>query len=630
MGARLAHRGPDDSGIWWDQSRRVGLSHRRLSIVDLTAAGRQPMASGSGRFVIAFNGEIYNAQDLRGQLERRAVQQWRGQSDTEVALAAFEAWGIDGALERFRGMFAMALLDVHGGALHLIRDHAGKKPLYYGWVGGVFAFASELAGLAPLAGGRMGVDPSALVSLLDLGYIPSTQCIHPGVHKVQAGEIASIRLDGLAMNGMPSRERWWDAAGVAQKCAAQGLVASGRSLLDGLEQVMTRAVAMRLRADVPVGAFLSGGVDSAIVVALMAREMSSRLETFTVAFDDSAFDESAAAARVAAAVGASHNVLRLDEGRAQEVASDLATIYDEPFADSSQIPLVALSRFARQGVAVALCGDGGDELLGGYDRYVAGPRIWRAIRFMPQPIRAALAASARGCAAHSWSRALAGMVALGKARRGRMGEKLERLGAALESRSLAQLVWSLESIGNPAGGLVAGSKWSAPAERPQFATGSRDDLALAMMQHDFREYLCDDLLVKVDRASMSVALEVRSPFLDRDVVEWCWRLPASARIMGTRGKVLARQLADRLVPGEHAHAPKMGLGVPLAAWLRGGLRDWAQDLLSIDRLKHDGHFNPSRVRELWEAFLDPRTPSSHLAHHRIWAILMFQSWNDRR
>lgn len=627
MGQLLAHRGPDDSGVWWDSARKIGFSHRRLSIVDLTEAGHQPMASTSGRFMLVFNGEIYNALDLRAQLERREAMVWRGHSDTEVMLAAIEAWGIVEAIGKFRGMFALGLFDTKTDTLHLARDLVGKKPLYYGWAGGTFAFASELRALRPLVGGPMGIDRDALSSFVELGYIPGSQCIHPNIYKVPPGTIASITLREAASLEMPTTQLWWDATKRASAARESQIVGSDCSLVDGMEQVLTRAVSARMVGDVPLGAFLSGGVDSALIAATMARVSKSPIQTFTVGFDDPAFDESDSAAALAEAIGSVHTAIRLTARDALGIVPDLAGIFDEPFADSSQIPMVLLSRVVRKHITVALSGDGGDELFGGYDRYLIAPQLWRRLAIAPASIRRALAATTRACA-HSRLQAwlIRGMLPM-SLRSPRMGEKLERLAAAIGADSFARSCAALDQLGPSLPSLVlggcAGGRWT------EGAIADGNDLALAMMQRDFHHYLPDDLLVKVDRASMSVGLEVRSPFLDQEMVEWAWRVPTRAKIRGSHGKWISHQLAQRIVPGGFAPRPKSGFAVPIANWLRGDLRDWARDLLSPQRIRNNGFFDAACVQKLWDSFETQRGIQRHTAHHRIWALLMFQSWHER-
>ncbi len=609
MASSLSHRGPDDSGVWWDEHLRVGFSHRRLSIIDLTSAGHQPMVSASGRFTIVFNGEIYNAGELRGELDARVRIAWRGRSDTEMMLEAIDAWGVAEAARKFNGMFAFAVWDKQAQTLHLVRDPMGKKPLYYGWIGRVFAFASELKGIAPVSSGALDVDRSALAAYLRLGHVPGSQCIHPNLRKLPAGQIASMQVRAEC-GTQPTIATFWSANDRAQACEAHLLVETDSALIDQLQTHLHSAVSRRMISDVPLGAFLSGGVDSALVVALMSRASSSRIKTFTIGFDNAAYDESARARATARALGTDHTEVVATARDAMAIIPRLCNIYDEPFADSSQIPTVMLSELTRSKVTVALSGDGADELLGGYDRYLVAPRMFAKLRFQPMFIRRFMANCLSMVAGRSGSR---------------LHEKLDRVASIIALSDFESVYRALSSSGEGAEILVIGAGGEQESHLKRWH-GDAQSIASKMMHRDFVSYLVDDLLVKVDRASMSVGLEVRSPYLDREFVEWSWRVPMSAKIRGGRGKWISYQLANRLVPGGFPNQPKLGFGVPIAAWLRTDLRDWAEDLLDERRLARDGFFHPKETRARWEAFLAGREIDRHL----IWAVLMFQSWNAAR
>lgn len=630
MALRLAHRGPDDSGVWWDENRRIGFAHRRLSIIDLSPAGHQPMASASGRFMLVFNGEIYNANTLRAELDSRSRIAWRGRSDTEVMLAAFDAWGVIEATRKFDGMFAFALYDFEAETLFMARDPVGKKPLYYGWVGESFVFASELKALRPMYGGPMEVDRDALAEFLRLGHVPGSQCIHPNLRKLQGGQVASMALNAVAIGAKATITTYWNANDLARDAAASPMLEGDEALVTQLQSYLERTVSRRMISDVPIGVFLSGGVDSALVAAIMSRACHSPIETFTIGFSDANYDESDRARATAKALGTNHTEVRVTEKDAMGVIPRLAKIYDEPFADSSQIPTVLLCELAHSKVSVALSGDGADELLGGYDRYRIAPRILSFFRRCPRFLRRYVA----DISCFASSRRAGGVLAadafqslLPKSfRTVRLSDKMSRLASVLAHQSPGGLYRSLASVGEGGDRLVVGSSNGRKFVDEESWPTDADGIAEQMMHRDFTSYLVDDILVKVDRASMSVGLEVRSPFLDREFVEWAWHLPMSAKIRGSRGKWISYELAKRLIPGGFSSQPKMGFGVPIANWLRGDLRDWAEDLLDARRLSSEGYLDPQETRARWDAFLKGR----HDERHLIWALLMFQSWNAQR
>jgi asparagine synthase (glutamine-hydrolysing) len=643
MSAPLAHRGPDDEGIAWDERSRVGLAHRRLSIIDLSAAGHQPMVSASGRHTLVFNGEIYNAPELRRDLDRLTSPAWRGRSDSEVMLAAIDRWGCLEAVRQFNGMFAFAVFDQERRVLTLARDGVGKKPLVMGWFGGVFAFASELSALRALARvlqvGALEVDPAAVDELLRHGCIGGSRTIHSGIKRLAPGSTLSIVCSPeLAVGATPTPHSFWSAREQMRQRRMQPLRLDDPSLLLDVERVLDGAVARRLASDVPLGGFLSGGVDSAIVVALMARHAHARVQSFTIGFDSPEYDESDAARATAQAIGTEHTSAVVTERDALEIVPRLQAIYDEPFADSSQVPTLLLCALARAHVRVALSGDGADELFGGYDRYAVAPQIRRFAQALPAPMRH-LAASVLRAAARIAPDELARLLARAAFSRDaiRPREKAERAAALLTARTSEEFEAAFAQRGARPSGLILGLPTpvrdrDAPVTAiggdatgdKSIAQGATGDSAVAqsMMDRDFCAYLVDDLLVKVDRASMSMALEVRSPFLDREVAEFAWGVPMSAKIRNGEGKWLLRQLADRLVPGGFLDRPKMGFGAPIHRWLRGALRPWAEDLLSDACLSHDPHINAVAARAHWRAFLGGATEH----RHTIWALLMYRSW----
>jgi asparagine synthase (glutamine-hydrolysing) len=655
----LRHRGPDDAGVWVDAPAGLALAHRRLAIVDLSAAGHQPMASASGRWVIAFNGEIYNHMALRAELAAAgAAPAWRGHSDTETLLAGFEHWGVTGTLGRCVGMFALALWDKHTRTLALARDRLGEKPLYCGWVGGRLAFGSELKALRALPGFANPVSRPALALMLRLGYVPAPLSIHEGIYKLPPGTWLSVKP---GQTGLPAPQRYWQLADAVAAGRAQP-VADDATAVRLLEEHLQEAVRLQSLADVPLGAFLSGGVDSSTIVALMQAQSSRPVQTYTVGFEEAGFDESAHAAAVAAHLGTQHTALRVTAAQTRDVIPLLPAMYDEPFADSSQIPTHLVCRAARQQVTVALSGDAGDELFGGYNRYFWGPRVWDKLAWMPAPLRRGLGHAVQAVPPAAWE------VLGGPAGVSRLGDKAHKLAASLGSvRDLDDLYWGLVTewpagedlvlgVGGAGGGRADGaggaggagpltseggcesaggaSGVAAPwADDPAWRLGplpdgwaqppeALSDARERMMYRDALTYLPDDILCKVDRAAMACSLETRVPFLDHRVVELAWRLPVHMKVRGGVGKWALRQVLYKYVPRELIERPKAGFGIPVGQWLRGPLRDWAEDLLSEPRLRAEGYLHPAPIRRAWAQHLSGR----HDWTVRLWGVLMFQAW----
>ena len=641
MADGLLHRGPDDSGVWVDESTGIALGHRRLSIVDLSPSGHQPMASSGGRYVIAFNGEVYNHQALRTELQAAAAAPvaWRGHSDTETLLAAFEHWGVEPTLQKAVGMFAIALWDTREQCLHLARDRFGEKPLFYGWAGEgesrAFVFGSELKALRAYPGFANPVCREALAQYLRFMYVPAPRSIYQGVFKLEPGCLLTVRgappaqapaqplRPGNAHSSVSVR-RWWALADAVAAGAHNPITheAEGLALLTSALQ---DAVRLQSLADVPLGAFLSGGVDSSLIVALMqtqARQSgSSPVKTFTVGFDEAGFDESPHARAVAKHLGTEHHEMRVSAHMAQEVIPALPQMYDEPFADSSQIPTHLVCKAARQHVTVALSGDAGDELFGGYNRYFWGPRIWKRLAWLPYPARQALSAALTALPASGWD----GLAKpLGVAR---PGEKLHKLARAMRGvHGLDDLYRNLVSEWQDPAQLVKGA--AGPVIEPASlladalpAQGAETG-PLRMMYRDSMSYLPDDILCKVDRAAMAVSLETRVPFLDHRVVELAWRLPLNMKIRGNESKWALRQVLYQHVPRELIERPKAGFAMPIGPWLRGPLREWADALLSPKRLQAEGFFHPEPIQQRWAEHTSGR--ANHTAS--LWAVLMFQAW----
>lgn len=620
MADTLLHRGPDDAGAWSDPDAGIALGHRRLSIIDLSPEGHQPMASPSGRYVIAFNGEIYNFEALRKELPGVA---WRGHSDTEVMLAAVDRWGVTGALERFNGMFSFALWDREERAVHLARDRLGEKPLYYGWVGDTFLFGSELKALRAHPAWRAEINRDALAVYLRHDYVPSPYSIYTGISKLPAAHYLRVTASD---SGEAESQPYWNMRDVAERGAANPLRVSDEAAVDELDTLLREAVQMRTVADVPVGVFLSGGVDSSTVVALMQAQSPRPIKSFSIGFHEADYNEAPHARAVAAHLGTDHTELYVTPAEAMAVIPSLPHVYDEPFADSSQIPTILVSQLARRQVTVTLSGDGGDELFCGYVRYFWGRRIWNKIGGIPTSFRRAVAGALTAFSPQTWS-ALTGTVArfMPSTAVGEMtGDRIHKMAEVLSVPNADVMYHGLSSHWNNPAAVVARSRepltvLTDPARRPAL-----DDFTHRMMYFDAASYLPDDILVKVDRASMSVSLEARVPLLDHRVVEFSWRVPLSMKIRGDQGKWLLRQVLYRYVPRELIERPKMGFGVPIDKWLRGSLRDWAEALLEEKRLRDEGYFDPAPIRQKWAEHLS----GARNWQYWLWDILMFQAWLD--
>ena len=616
MNDALRHRGPDDDGVWTDGQAGVALLHRRLSIIDLSPAGHQPMTSADGRYVITYNGEIYNFRALRSELEGRGVS-FRGHSDTEVMLEAFAVDGIAATVKRLIGMFTIGIWDRRERVLTLVRDRLGIKPLYWAKFDSLFLFGSELKALRAHPGWTPRTDRAAVASYMRHSYIPAPHTIYQGVHKLEPGTILT-----LPWEGEPQIARFWDARTIARQGLAAPIQGSDGELTDELEARLQDAVKCRMIADVPLGAFLSGGVDSSTVAALMQSAHSGRVKTFTIGFDIPSFDEAAHAAAVARHLGTDHTELTVTAGQALDVIPRLPDMYDEPFADSSQIPTHLVSAMTRQHVTVALSGDGGDELFAGYNRYRLASRRWGGLALLPRPLRHGLATAIGGISPDRWSRLLSILPA--GVRPSQIGDKLHKLAAVLALpdgiAAYRRLVtqWEPEEV-MPGSQEYKGVLWDSalPKEIP--------DVLDQMQLLDLITYLPDDILTKVDRASMAVALEARVPLLDHRVVEFAWRLPHAVKIRGNTGKWLLREVLYRHVPKTLIDRPKMGFSIPLGAWLRSPLRDWAETFLDERRLREAGLLDAARVRDYWQQHLHGGRNWEHL----IWNVLMLETWRER-
>lgn len=620
----VVHRGPDDGGVWVDDRAGVALGNRRLAIVGLGPGGHQPMASASGRWVVTFNGEVYNFSSLRRRLEAQGVR-LRGGSDTEVLIEAVERWGLEEALDASEGMFAMAAWDARDKELHLVRDRLGEKPLYFGWVGRCFAFASELKSLRCLPDFAPRLDRGAVALFLRHNCVPAPRSAYVGVAKVEPGQLMTIG-PGSRPGDEPVSRRYWSARSVVEQARHHPLSGSPAALADRVEATLDEAVAARMVADVPVGAFLSGGVDSSLVVALMGRHSDRPVKTFTVGFADHAFDESADAAAVAAHLGTDHSTLTVTDKEALEVIAELPTIWDEPFADSSQIPTLLVSRLARSAVTVSLSGDGGDELFGGYNRHAWLERLWRRSAWLPAPGRRAVGRAV--------ARVPPGVVD-GAARltgalptRWRVRNpaiKLTKVGKVLAADTVEGAYLALVSHWPDPEALVIGAGAVATLAADPSSWADLGGVTEQMLWLDLVGYLPDDILVKLDRASMSASLEGRVPFLDRRVVELAWSLPMDVKVRDGVTKWILREVLYRHVPAALVERPKMGFGLPIGPWLRGPLRPWAEELLAERRLRDGGVIDPLPVRRAWHQHLSGRRDLGY----ELWDVLSLQAWLDR-
>ncbi len=635
MTQRLHSRGPDAEGLWVDDG--IGLGHRRLSILELSDAGAQPMQSPDYRFILAYNGEIYNHLDIREALEGEgAAPSWMGNSDTETLLAGICHWGLDETLKQVKGMFALALWDRAEKRLSLARDRMGEKPLYWGWAGQDLVFGSELKALHAHPACPQEICRAALAQYLRFLYIPEPRTIHPGLYKLEPGTVLSVEQTvpafppsaplrpGDRHEGLHIRRYWSLNAEI--EVGARNQIADDVSAIAELEETLARVIKRQMLSDVPLGAFLSGGVDSSTIAAVMQLHSVSPIKTFTIGFEQAAYDESHHAAAVAEHLGTDHTRLMVTDEQVREVIPYLPEMYDEPFADSSQIPTHLLCRAAREQVTVALSGDAGDELFGGYNRYLYGPALWRKMSRIPAPMRRITGEIACRLPEAVWDRAGAVYNRLKPGSEGiaSLGTKAHRFGERLrDTHSLQDLY-----LGAASTWLIPDSLLREAVAEPASALSDPlplDDLsdpAAWMMAQDLRSYLPGDILCKVDRAAMNVSLETRVPFLDPDVVRLAMRLPLGMKIRDGQGKWALRKVLYKLVPRDLIERPKAGFAVPIGPWLRGPLRDWGEDLLSEQRLLQDGIFDPKIVRQAWHEHLSGRRDRMP----QLWAILMFQAW----
>jgi len=618
MRDRMIPRGPDGAGVWIDPGAGVALGHRRLAIIDLTETGAQPMVSCSRRYVITFNGEIYNFPEIRRELEGRGVR-FRSTSDTEVMLESFEQWGIQGALERFVGMFAFALWDCQERALILARDRLGEKPLYYGWAGSALVFGSTLEALAAHPDWRGEIDRDALALYFQLQYVPCPWSIYRGIRKLPPATFLRLRLRDLRTGQLPDPTPYWSLRQVAESGCADPFRGTDSEAIDHLEILLKQSVAGQMLSDVPLGALLSGGVDSSAVVALMQTQSQRPVRTFTIGFDSSAYDESRFAARIARHLSTDHTEIRVTPADAMTVIPKMPELYDEPFADQSQIPTCVVAQLARRHVTVCLSGDGGDELFCGYNRHLQLRRLWSAVGPLPRPLRRGIAALLAAAPSGFYQ------FALKDRRHGVLADQVQKLATILSLGGPEDMYQRLAVLWDRPERIVRDA-----TARPTLITDRRGwpDLPGVMdrlMYVEAMTSLPDNMMVKLDRAAGGASLETRVPMLDHRIVEFSWRLPFRYKVRDGVGKWILRQVLYRRVPRAMVERPKSGFDAPIDEWLRGPLRDWAEDLLAPGRLARDGYLDPDPIVKRWQEHVSGRQKWQY----HLWAVLMFQAWMDR-
>lgn len=620
MADQLSHRGPDDEGLWLDDETGLALAHRRLSIIDPSPAGHQPMVSPCGRYVLIYNGEIYNHQNLRTELEVNGGNfDWRGHSDSETLLASLLYWGVEDGLKHLNGMFAFALWDKAERVLFLARDRIGEKPLYYGCSRGSFLFGSELKSFTVHPQWTGEIDRDSLTLYMRHKYVPAPRSIYRGICKLQPAHYVVVREKGKSLS---EPQCYWNLGEIAEAGSADNCDGA-IELIDELDLLLRDAVKRRMAADVPLGAFLSGGFDSTVVAALMQTQSQKPIKTFTIGFHEKKYDEAAHARAVANHLGTNHTELYVSPEEAMAVIPGLPVTWDEPFSDSSQIPVFLVSQLARKHVTVSLSGDGGDELFCGYKRYIQGFQTWRMLRLCPFPLRQLLGKFIHAIPSNRFERLLAHLSE--RIQVSHLRDRLDKIAGIVQERTEMSYYHRMVSHSKNPAGLVLGGRelqtiFSMPEQLPKLP-GMRE----RMMYIDSMTYLPDDILTKVDRASMAVSLEARVPLLDHRVVEFASKVPISCKFRDGKGKWLLREVLNRYVPQELMDRPKMGFKVPIEHWLRGPLRDWAEAQLSEKRLREEGFLNPEPIREMWREYIS----NKRRYHYHLWDVLMFQSWLEQ-
>ena len=618
MAKAINHRGPDDRGTWFDEDEGIGLAHARLSILDLSSAGHQPMHSVSKNFVLVFNGEIYNHKALRSELELIAQRNWLGHSDTETLLVAIDHWGLEKTLKKAKGMFAIALWDKRNKNLSLACDRIGEKPLYYGWVNGQFVFASELKSIKKFPEFKNSIDRNSLALFLRFNSIPAPHSIYQDIYKLEPGQIIQLNAESKKIK----KFNFWSTEEVYNKGNLSQISGTPEEIVDQLEVVLSKAVSSQMQSDVPLGAFLSGGIDSSTIVALMQSQSASQVNTFTIGFNAKEYDEAKHARMVANHIGTNHFEMYVSDRDALDIIPSLPNIYDEPFADSSQIPTYLVSKFAKQQVTVALSGDAGDELFGGYNRYIFAEKMFSKIMKGPISIRQLISSAILTMTEEKWNTLLNNFLS---ERFADIGHKLHKVANVLPSKSIRDMHFKLVSqIHNPLDWLLNANEYKTPLNDDTERFVELNPIE-QIMAYDLITYLPTDILTKVDRAAMAVSLETRVPFLDPNVIEFSASLPMEFKIRNGVTKWALREVLYKHVPKDLIERPKMGFGVPLAEWLRGPLQDWAESLLDEKRLHQEGFFDVEFVRNKWLEHLSGKQNWQH----QLWNVLMFQAWLEK-
>ncbi len=627
MNSAISHRGPDNNGTWSNENLGLVLGHQRLSIIDLSKAGNQPMRSNSGRYILTYNGEIYNHLKIRTELEKNNSNlKWRGYSDTETLLEAIDFWGVENTLNKIDGMFAFGLWDQKSHCLTLARDRVGEKPLYYGYQGEgngkVFLFGSELKALKAHPEFRGEIDRNVIALQLRHNCIPAPYSIYKDIYKLTPGHYLQIKENNLKKNFLPKSKSYWSLIENVIYGDNNQLSLNEKDIQKDLEKHLKSSVQKQMISDVPLGAFLSGGIDSSTIVALMQLQSKDPIKTFTIGFSENDYSEAIYAKKIAKHLGTDHTELYVSPKNALEVIPKLSTIYDEPFSDSSQVPTFLVSQLAKQHVKVALSGDGGDELFCGYNRYIISKRFSNLFRFMPLSFRKLLSLGTKSISSQNWKK-ISKFIPKFK-QYTNFGDQMYKGANVLNAKTMYQLYYMLCSHWQNPEQVIMNIK-----EPGTFLTEFKPnleklDIQQQMMALDSITYLPDDILVKIDRAAMASSLETRVPFLDHKLIEYVWRIPHSFKLRQGTGKWILRQILNQYVPKNLTERPKMGFGVPLCEWLRGPLKDWAENLLNEKRLKQEGYFNPKLIRDKWEEHIHGKENWQY----ELWDILMFQAWVD--
>ena len=617
MSNAITSRGPDDSGVWVDGRAGIALSHRRLAVIDLSPAGHQPMMSASGRYIIVFNGEIYNHQEIRGELCDN-MYHWNGHSDTETLLNAVEVWGVESTLKRCEGMFAFAVWDRKKSTLILARDRLGEKPLYYGWQGNSFLFASDLNALKKHPDFIWEIDRESLALLVQYNYIPAPHSIYSGIKKLLPGKMVSVSLDKQKLE----QNYYWNFKESVESSIKDPFIGSFDEAVNELENILSNTISKQMFSDVPIGAFLSGGVDSSAIVALMQKVNQHPVKTFTIGFNEGVHNEAIYAKAVASHLGTDHTELYVTPQHALGVIPKLHQIYSEPFADSSQIPTFLVSELARQDVTVALSGDGGDELFAGYNRYIMSHKMWGGLSNIPLALRVNLSRLILSIKPDYFE--VLNKVFSQNSSLANFGSKIHKGAGVIGAKSAEDLYSLLVSHWRDEHEVVIGMQHSVKHDRP---TGllEKEHFVHKMMMMDMQTYLPDDILCKVDRAAMANSLETRVPLLSHKIVEFAWKLPLEMKLNSGQGKRVLREVLYKYAPKKLIERPKTGFAIPIAEWLRGTLRNWAEELLDESRIVQDGFFNYEPIQKKWQEHLSGKKDWSS----NLWSILMFQEWYEQ-